>query len=450
MKGGLPSLRLQTYHPPSITWPMKKLSLLLSSFSAALILGACSANSEAPEKVNLPTFDTAAMDGLLSDAVSAGEVIGVSALIFDEGQTVYKGAFGLGDRERNTALTEDSVFRIYSMTKPITSVVIMDLVEEGKISLDDPVSKYIPELGNMKVASLAADGTPQFTAPKTPMTVKHLLLHKAGLGYGIFGPVNPVEDAYMKAGLFEPSEDLSVKMTKLSQLPLLVEPDTAWFYSYSIDVLGRIIEVVTEQRLGDVFKARIFDPLGMGETSFGVREDQLARFVSNYAYDPETGEFALAEDGQTSPFIGDNAFQSGGGGLVSTLGDYAKFAQMMLDGGLYKGHRVLDTQTVNTMMTNQMNPTDAYLLPWIGGETGAGFGYGGSVQVTATEAQALEKGRHPGQWGWSGAARTVFYVDPQNDAFGIIMLQFFSAEDPQIHFDFQALALAQTKDDVED
>lgn len=428
---------------------MKKLTLLLSCLSTALMFGACSAAGDKPVELKSPKFDKVAMDTLLSTAVEKGDVIGVSALIYDEGQTVYKGVFGLGDRERETALTEDSVFRIYSMTKPITSAVIMDLVESGKISLDDPVSKYIPELGAMKVVSVGEDGVPKFMVPKVPMTVKHLLLHKAGLGYGIFGPVNPVEEAYMKAGLFEPNEDLSVKMTKLSQLPLLLEPDTAWFYSYSIDVLGRIIEVVTEQRLGDVFKERVFAPLGMNETSFGVREDQKARFVSNYALD-EVGQFILAEDGQSSPFIGDNAFQSGGGGLVSTLGDYAKFAQLMLEGGAYEDYRLLEESTVKTMMTNQMGPTDAYLLPWIGGDTGAAFGYGGSVQVTATEEQALTKGRHPGQWGWSGAARTVFYVDPKNDAFGIIMLQFFSAEDPQIHFDFQALALAQTKNPVED
>ncbi len=421
---------------------MKKLLLLLS----VSFIVSCSAAS-APEA---PSFDKAAMDSLLSEAVKSGDVIGVSALVFDEGQTVYTGTFGLGDRERDMPITMDSVFRIYSMTKPITSTVIMDLVEERKISLDDPVTKFIPELGNMKVASIGEDGTPQFTDPKTQMTVKHLLLHKAGLGYGIFGPVNPVEEAYMNAGLFEPSEDLSVKMTKLSQLPLLAEPNTAWFYSYSIDVLGRIIEVVEGESLGEVFKARIFDPLGMSETSFRVRDDQKVRFVSNYALSAETGEFTLAEDGQTSPFLNENAFQSGGGGLVSTLGDYAKFSQMMLDGGIYKGHRVLAAETVRDMMTNQMNPNDPYLLPWLGGDTGAGFGYGGSVQVTATEAQATERGRHAGQWGWGGAARTNMYIDPQNDAFGIIMLQMFSAEDPQIHHDFQALALAQTKDDIED
>lgn len=420
---------------------MKKLLLLLS----ASFIVSCSAAS-VPDA---PSFDKAAMDSLLSEAVKSGDVIGVSALVFDEGQTVYTGTFGLGDRERDVPITMDSVFRIYSMTKPITSTVIMDLVEEGKISLDDPVTKFIPELGNMKVASIGADGIPQFTDPKTPMTVKQLLLHKAGLGYGIFGPVNPVEEAYMNAGLFEPSEDLAVKMTKLSQLPLLAEPNTAWFYSYSIDVLGRIIEVVEGESLGEVFKARIFDPLGMSETSFRVRDDQKARFVSNYAVNPEGG-FVLQEDGQTSPFLDDNAFQSGGGGLVSTLGDYAKYSQMILEGGLYKGHRVLSADTVRDMMTNQMNPNDPYLLPWLGGDTGAGFGYGGSVQVTATEAQATERGRHAGQWGWGGAARTNMYIDPHNDAFGIIMLQFFSAEDPQIHHDFQALALAQTKDAEQD
>jgi CubicO group peptidase (beta-lactamase class C family) len=415
---------------------MKKFSLLLS----AAFLVSCTAASQSEQ----PSFDTEAMDTLLSEAVSSGEVIGVSALVYDEGKTVYKGAFGLGDRERNVALTEDSVFRIYSMTKPITSVVIMDLVEEGKISLDDPVTKFIPELGNMKVASAAEDGTPQFTAPKTPITIEHLLLHKAGIGYGIFGPVNPVEEAYMNAGLFEPSEDLSLKMTKLSQLPLLFEPGDAWFYSYSIDVLGRIIEVVEGKRLGEVFESRIFAPLGMDETGFSVGTNQKARFVSNYAYNAETGEFNLAEDGQTSPFLKENAFQSGGGGLISTLGDYKKFAQMMLEGGVYEGHRVLEEATVRQMMTSHTDDDETFLLPWLGGDTGAGFGYGGSVQVTATEEQAIARGRHVGQWGWSGAARTNMYIDPQNDAFGIIMLQFFSAEDPQIHADFQALALSQT------
>ena len=389
------------------------------------------------------------MDALLSDAVSSGDVIGVSALVFDEGNTVYTGTFGLGDRERATPLTKDSVFRIYSMTKPITSTVIMALVEDGKISLDDPVSKYIPEIGQMKVAAMGEGGTVSYTAPKKPITIKHLLLHKSGMAYGIFGDINPVENAYGNADLLSPNETLAAKMKKLAELPLLAEPDTSWYYSISIDVLGRIIEIVEDKPLGDVFQDRIFTPLKMNETGFAVRDDQKSRFVSNYAL-VEDGSFTLAEDGQTSPFLNDNAFQSGGGGLVSTLGDYARYAEMMLNKGTYNGQRIVKTSTVETMMANHMSPSDTYLFPWIGGDTGAGFGYGGSVQVTATPQQAREKGRHSGQWGWSGAARTTFYIDPQNDAFAIILLQFFSKEDPKIHHDFQALTLSQTDDLIED
>lgn len=421
---------------------MKKLILLL--FSALLV--SCSAAMVTPAPSN---FDKAAMDTLLSEAVSSGEVIGVSALVFDEGQTVYKGIFGLGDRERDVPITEDSVFRIYSMTKPITSALIMDLVEEGKLSVDDPVAKYIPQLANMKVVSLGEDGQPKYDDQVTPMTVKDLLLHRAGMAYGIFGEISPVEVAYGQAGLFDPSEDLSVKMDKLSQLPLLAQPGTGWYYSYSIDVLGRIIEVVTEQSLGDAMRERFFDPLGMSETGFKVTPEQKARFVTNYFIQPD-GSYVVAEDGQTSPFLADNAFESGGGGLVSTLGDYAKFAEMILNGGEYKGVRILGAETVKMMMTNQMSADDIFMMPWLGGDTGVGFGYGGAVQVSVTPERMLEAGRHPGQWGWGGAARSNMYIDPQNDAFGIIMLQFFGGEDPDIHNRFQALSLAQTDDEAED
>lgn len=393
----------------------------------------------------MPSFDKAAMDTLLSTAVENGDVIGTSALVFTEGQTVYTGAFGLGDRERKTPVDMDTVWRIYSMTKPITSVVIMDLQEEGKLKLSDPVSKYIPELGKMKVAKMGEDGTPSFEDQARPMTIEDLLLHRSGLGYGIFGPVNPIAAAYEKAGLFTPEENLETKMTKLAQLPLMFQPGDAWYYSYSIDVLGRIAEVIEGKTLGEVMADRIFTPLGMGETGFTVRPDQKPRFVSNY-FIAKDGSFTLAEDGQTSPYLNaDNKFQSGGGGLVSTLGDYAKFAEMMLDGGIYKGHRVLDEATVELMMQDHMGQDKPYLFPWLGPTKMSGFGYGGSVEIADTPEKLAENGKAKGQWGWSGAARTVFYIDRPNDAFGIIMLQFFSAEDPQIHDDFRALAYEQTK-----
>ncbi|WP_416879006.1 serine hydrolase domain-containing protein [Litorimonas sp.] len=424
---------------------MKKTLLLLTS---ALIIG-CSAQSEDVSERAAPEFDTAAMDSLLSGAVEEGKVIGVSALVYDEGQIVYENAFGLGDRERDVALTEDSVFRIYSMTKPMTSAVIMDLVEEGKIALNDPVSDYVPQIGQMKVATLGESGAVSFEPQAVPMTIKDLLLHRGGLAYGIFGQANPIEKAYMDADIFNLEEDLEAKMDKLAQLPLHSQPGTGWYYSFSIDVLGRIIEVVTGKNYGDVMQERLFDPLGMTETGFYVTPDQKPRFVSNYLLQ-EDESFVVAEDGQTSTFLKENMYQNPGGGIVSTLGDYAKFAEMMLEDGTYNGTKILEPQTVEAMMSNQMDPDDIFMMPWLGGETGAGFGYGGAVQISATPEQVKQAGRQVGQWGWDGLARTTFYIDPKNEAFGIMMLQYMGGENPPLHDSFQALALSQTQDEGQD
>ena len=395
-------------------------------------------------------FDTKAMDSLLSKAVASEDVIGVSALVYDDGETVYTGAFGLRDRENNKPVTHDTVWRIYSMTKPITSVIIMDLQEEGKLSLQDPVSKYIPELANMQVASLGDDGNPKFTPQRRPMTLEDLMLHRAGLGYGIFGEVNPVETLYAKAGLFTPSEKLDVKMQKLSQLPLIGQPGAAWYYSYSIDVLGRIAEIVTEQSLGEIMQDRIFGPLGMDETAFYVKPELHDRFVTNYVLKKDSSFERIKGDANnslfnTNAYLTQNAFQSGGGGLVSTLDDYAIFAQMMLDGGIYKGHRVLDETIVNEMMSDHMGDNPTFLFPWLGAQTNKSFGYGGSVVIQETPEQMASLGQGLGQWGWSGAANTTFWIDRKNKSFGILMLQFFAEEDPALHNDFRALAYAQTK-----
>jgi len=415
----------------------------LASTIAALILISCS-ETKMPEN----NIDNTAIDTLLSGAVSSGDVIGVSALVFDKGQPVYKGAFGLRDREAEKPVELDTVWRIYSMTKPITSVIIMDLQEEGKLSLQDPVSKYIPELAKMQVAGVDENGKPKFTPQKRPMTIEDLMLHRAGLGYGIFGDINPVETLYAKAGLFEQTEPLEVKMKKLSQLPLIGQPGDAWYYSYSIDVLGRIAEVVTGQLFGDIMDERIFAPLGMNETGFHVKPDQKSRFTKNYVL-KKNGTFeAIREDDpllNSNAFLEKPAFESGGGGLVSTLDDYAKFAQMMLDGGIYNGHRVLEETTVKTMMSDHMGDNPKFLFPWLGGETNNSFGYGGSVVIKETPEQIARNGQGLGHWGWSGAARTTFWVDQKNESFGILMLQFFSEDDPALHDNFRALVYDQTK-----
>ncbi len=411
---------------------------ILLSACAVFTLAAC--QSEAVRE-----FDETAIDNILQGAVDSGEVIGISALVYDEGEVVYQNAFGLRDRERGDPVEFDSVFRIFSMTKPITSALIMDLVEEGKLKLDDPAAKYIPELAQMKVAVVGEDGSVTYEDQARPMTIEDLLLHRAGIGYGIFGPISPVEAAYEKAELFAPDEDLSQKMIKLSQLPLIAQPGEGWYYSYSIDVLGRIAEVVTGDSFSDLLQTRIFDPLGMSDTGFYVRPDQKDRFASNYMI-TETGDFVLQDDGQTSGYLNDFAFKSGGGGLLSTLLDYRRFAQMILQEGELDGVRILEPHSVRTMLSNQMDPDDQYFTEWIGPQKQAAFGYGGSV-ITGTSEEALAKrGISEGQWGWSGMANTRFVIDPKNDAFSIIMLQFFSAQDPDIRERFLAEVTRQVAD----
>ncbi len=420
---------------------------------AAISLIACSEAAVQPDNTtthsDAATFDKAAMDQLLSKAVSSKDVIGVSALIFDDGETVYKEAFGLRDRENNLPVELNTIWRIYSMTKPITSVIIMDLEEEGKLSLQDPVSRYIPEFANMQVAEIGTDGKPTLTPQARPITVEDLLLHRAGLGYGIFGDMNPVETLYAKAGLLDPTETLDVKMKKLTQLPLVGQPGAAWYYSYSIDVLGRIAEIVTGQSFGEVLEERIFNPLGMSETGFYVKPDQKSRFAKNYVL-KKNGTFEAIRDDNpllnTNAFLEKPAFESGGGGLVSTMDDYAKFAQMMLDGGIYKGHRILEEATVQNMMTDHMGAGATFLFPWLGGETNNSFGYGGSIVIKETPEQIARNGQGLGHWGWSGAARTTFWIDRKNGSFGILMLQFFSENHPKIFEDVRALAYDQTKD----
>lgn len=403
-----------------------------------------SSQATSPEAIALP-FDTAALDALLSNAVTSEDVVAASALVFDEGKIVYTGAFGLRDRERDQPMTRDTLVRVYSMTKPVTSAIILDLIEDGLLSLDTPVTDYIPELGQMQVMSADEEGDPVFTPQTAPMTIKDLLLHRSGIGYGIFGPINPVEAIYEKADLFNVEDNSATKMTKLSKLPLVAQPGTGWYYSLSTDVLGRVAEIVTGKKLGEIMDERIFTPFGMSETAFYVRADQQPRFASTY-FKQEDGTFALAEDGQKSPFLNDPAHHSGGGGLVSTLDDYAKFSQMLLNGGIYNGHRFLDEETVTIMMSNRMDPDDLYLFPWIGGDTNNGFGYGGAVVIADTPEQIATNGQSVGHFGWNGAARTTFWIDQPNDAFAILFLQYFGGPEPELYKSFRVLVREQTKD----
>ncbi|MEL6113001.1 MAG: serine hydrolase domain-containing protein [Pseudomonadota bacterium] len=424
----------------------------LGVLAALLITGACTHSAAPPAQPAPPperaarSFDAAGLDQMLAGVVADGTHVGVSALVFDEGEVVYRGAAGFADRERGVPMAQDTVVRIYSMTKTVTSAIAMDLVEDGLLGLDDPVTDFVPSLGRMQVLSVGEDGAVTLSPQQAPMTIKDLLLHRAGMGYGIFGPINPVEELYSAANLFDPAETGAEKMERLSTLPLVAQPGTGWYYSVATDVLGHVIETVTGQRLGAVMANRLFEPCGMNETGFHVRDDQRARFASTYFLN-EDGSITLAEDGQASPFLTDNAYQSGGGGLVSTLDDYGIFAGMLLNGGLCGNIRVLETATVEAMLSNQMDPDDVYLFPWLGGDTNNGFGYGGAVVIAETPEQVAFNGQALGHYGWNGAARTTYWVDRRNGAVAILFLQYFGGEDPVLFRDFRKFVLEQTKNE---
>ncbi len=420
---------------------MKK---ILAGAASAILLTACSAaeNSQ-DEAMPESTFDTAIMDGVLKNAVDTGQTKGVSAVVYEDGVKVYQGAFGLRDAENNLPVNEDTVFRIYSMTKPITSTIIMQMVEEGKIKLSDPASKYIPQIGQMMAfEGMSEDGMPKFAPQARPITVEDLMLHTSGIGYGIFGDITPLATMYKNAGLFNPDETMAQMMDKLPALPLMAQPGEIWYYGYNIDVLGRIAETVDGKPLGEVMQTRIFDPLGMTKTGFTVPEGEASNFASNYMMTPDG--LVLAEAAQGSPFQTKNAYQSGGGGLVSTLGDYAKYGQAMANGGELDGVRILKAETVKLMMTNHLDDSVTYAFPWDQGGA-IRFGYGGSVAVNASEALTCKTGIANGQWGWGGAARTDFFIDPDAGSMGIIMMQQFEEPETRLHADFRRTVWMQTR-----
>ena len=337
----------------------------------------------------------AELDGLFADDVASGKLVGCLALVAHGDDVVYARTFGSQDREAEAPMTEDAIFRIYSMSKPITSVAVMMLVERGKLALDTPVAEYLPEFAQVKV--LAGD---KEVEPERALTVRDLLRHTSGLTYGFFGNT-PVDQRYQKAGILTRSKDLAEFSQKLATLPLLHQPGSRWHYSVSTDLCGRLVEVASERRFGDFLAEELFAPLGMTDTFFTVPEDKRDRLAQMY----RKGEDGLEPAGALSSwrFLNANGFDSGGGGLCSTARDYLRFAQMLLGEGERAGVRILEAETVREMTRNQLTE-----LP--GGARGFQFGLGVSID-------------RKGRYGWGGAAGTRFWIDPENDEIGIFMVQ---------------------------
>ena len=365
-----------------------------------------------PESVGISSERLERMQSVAKSYVDEKKIAGVLTMIARKGEVVHFETYGKRDVENNLGMEHDTIFRIYSMTKPITSVAIMMLYEEGHFHLDDPVHLYIPAFKDVMVYDEeAADGTMR-VKPENPMTIRHLLTHSSGLTYGIFGN-SPVDIMYREAQILNPYQDMGTMVEKLAEIPLLFHPGERWNYGVSTDVLGYLVEVVSGKSLGDFFEQEIFAPLGMKDTGFHVPEDKMDRFAKNYTYDEE-GALIVQDGGATSPYASKSRMQSGGAGLVSTAGDYLRFSQMMLNGGVLDGVRLLSPKTVELMVENHLE--DEY-------EPGRGFGLGFSVVTDIADTQTLGS---VGTFWWAGLANTYFIIDPDEDLIAMMWTQIFS------------------------
>jgi CubicO group peptidase (beta-lactamase class C family) len=346
----------------------------------------------------------------LARLVDAGRLPGAVWMIQRRGVAACVESLGRLDPVRGLPMRKDAVFRIYSMTKPIVSVALMMLVEKGLVLLRDPVSKYLPEFVRVRVGVERA-GQLELKVPNRPMTVHDLLRHTAGLTYEFLEP-SAVRLLYSEAKLFARHRSGAEHCAALAQLPLMHEPGTVWDYSRATDVLGRLVEVLSGQTLGEHLRHAVFEPLGMVDTGFAAPPEQHVRLAEPFALNPDTGVPVSTFDARVPA-----ALENGGGGLLSTAADYARFLQMLLNGGSFEGRRLLGRKTVEFMTADHLGP-----LPRTGEVLPPGHGFGLGFAVKTALGEHTEPGS-VGSYGWSGAAGTAFFVDPQEAMFAMIMVQ---------------------------
>ena len=365
-----------------------------------------------PRKIGLSEESLDRLGHVLQREVVDGRIPGAVALVARGGRIGYFEAFGRRVPGSEDAMAPDSIFRIYSMTKPIVSVAIMQMVEEGRILLADPVSRFIPSFADVKVG-VERDGGLDLVQPQRAITVQDLLRHTSGLTYDFVGSESIVQQLYAKASLWRRDQTNADHAEALAKIPLLHQPGTYWDYSRSTDVLGRVVEVVSGRSLGEELARRIFDPLGMKDTRFTVPEGEQGRVAEAFPIDPETGAaVTLPRPAQIVKF------ESGGAGLFSTAPDYARFCAMLAGRGTLGANRILGRATLDLMTSDHLGPevvVGSDLLP-----PGHGFGLGFAVRVAPGMDQV------PGSVGlyyWGGMAGTTFWVDPYEDLFAILMIQ---------------------------
>jgi len=374
--------------------------------------------------------------------VDSGKLPGYLCLVSRFGEEAHFISYGKRDVERGTAITRDTVFRIYSMSKPITSVALMMLYEKGAFQLDDPVSKYIPAWRDLKVFAGGDAVSFQVQPPARPMLIKDLLTHTSGLTYGFLG-AHPVDAMYRakQIGGGAPGTTLTGMIDDLATLPLQFSPGTEWNYSVSTDVLGYLIQVLADQDLDQYVAQRITRPLGMDDTGYFVAPKNHNRFGACYDRVVATNSLKLQDDPTTSPYLKSPTFLSGGGGMVSTLDDYHTFTRMLLGKGVVNDVRLLGRKTVEYMTVNHLpaNKDLAAMGRPIFSETpyeGIGFGLGFSVVLNPATANVLDS---PGEFAWGGAASTYFWIDPMEELIVIFMTQLLPSSSYPIRRQLKAL-----------
>ena len=369
----------------------------------------------APEEVGMSSERLTGLHDAMQQLVDDGRLAGITTMVARHGRVVDFQTFGYGDIEAGTRMEEDAIFRIYSMSKPITGVALMTLYEEGKFRLSDPVQRYIPEFTDLKVAASWGPNGPVLEDADHPMTIRELMSHTAGLAYGIGAP-GPTDSLYAAHEALSRDQTLADMIDKLGAMPLRHQPGSQWYYSIAVDVQGYLVEVLSGQPFDEFLQERIFDPLRMPDTGFDVREPDHDRFVQYYRYGTG-GELVPTADRSapagSRPYYDPTTFFSGGGGLVSTTTDYMRFAQMLLNGGELDGVRILSPTTVALMSRNQMPRDRPERAP------GVGFGLDFSVVLDAVGKEYVSVG----EYSWGGAAGTWFWIDPVEDLIFVGMIQ---------------------------
>tara|TARA_R100000306_G_scaffold25596_2_gene28761 strand:+ start:23356 stop:24645 length:1290 start_codon:yes stop_codon:yes gene_type:complete len=402
---------MKTRHYPNY---LKQLTLAIA-ITTSFITQAFAQDLEhaTPESAGLSEQGIEDLAAGMRKAVDEGNLAGIVSTLIRDGKIVHMDAYGYQDIQDQVPMTEETIFRIFSMTKPITGVALMMLHEEGKFSLEDPVSQYIPELAGLRVAAAdGPDGVPETEPADHEMTIRELMSHTGGLTYGLFSR-SQVDSMYQAVNILDANGTLKDMIDKLAEIPLRQQPGSLWHYSVSVDVQGYLVEVLSGQNFAEFLQQRLFDPLNMDDTGFAVPDSDRERFATMY----QSGQGGLTQpqDALGGDYREPVTFYGGGGGLVSTIGDYMKFTQMLANGGELNGVRVLSPESVALMRSNQL-PEGMEEIP---GYPGNQFGLDFAVVVDPSRNNGMSEGSY---WWW-GIGGTWFWIDPVENLTFIGMIQ---------------------------